>query len=411
MRRFVLPLLALALGWLVLIRGYADYLARPEPERALALSAGQPEALMTLADAALRGADLDLAQTYASRALESQPLEGRALRILGAVAERRGEHPRALALMRAAAERTPRDSAAQFWLAINALADRDLGAALLKLDRLVRFEPELQRDVFPIFATIASNPVGASSIAPYLAADAPWRDELMQGLVAQAGEIGVLTRLLRAIEAAGGRIRVEENALVVQRLWTQRDFSRLRPWLQRMDPDTPPALLYDTGFDGRGTGPWRGWSIEKAVGVDAVPGADLGGGARGLRLVFHDRRVPYRHISQRLLLPPGHYRMSARLRLFKLDTAQGLRWLLSCVDNGETIASTEALRGDRDWSVVSTAFDVAAAGCGGQELRLQLGWRIAAEQQIRGEAWFDELRIEADTPGGRAQAQTPVAGP
>ncbi|GMU43066.1 MAG: hypothetical protein IT479_16040 [Xanthomonadales bacterium] len=393
-RRTGLFLLCFALAWL-LLRGYADYLARVLPERALALNAAQPEALLRRAEGALRAGDTAAAEAAALRALATRPDEGRALRVLGAVAERRGDRARALGLMGAAALVTPRDSATQFWLAINALADHDLDTSLRKLDRLLRFEPELHRDVFPILGTIASNPVGAQAIAGYLAGDPPWRSAFMTTLMRQIDNHAVLARLLRAIERAGGRIAPAEHAQVAEGLWRAHDWRRLRAWLGRREGGIGTAWVRDPGFDGPALDAWSGWEVGRVGGVDILLGAVLDE-RRGLRLIFLDRRVPFRHVSQRLLLLPGHYVLRISLRLRQLRSALGLRWTLRCAESNVEIATTERLLGDGPWRVVQTAFEVPPQACGGQVLQLQLDARIDAERLISGEAWFDQLMIESD---------------
>lgn len=392
--RSLVAVVALCALWLVLIRGYADYLARPLPARALALDGNQPEALVRSAEGALREGKADQAEAYARQALRRHPLEGRALRILGATAELRGDRVAARALMAAAAAATPRDSATQFWLAINALADRDLDTALVKLDRLVRFEPELQSDVFPILATIATNPVGAPAIAPFLTANAPWRTRFIEGLIGQAPAVEDLMRLVRAIEQAGGRLSEAEVDRLAQRLWAGGDWRRLRTLLAReAGAEATPALVRDGGFDGTGRGPFLGWAVRRVPGADTWIGAEPGSGRSVLHVSFHDRRVAYAHVQQALMLDPGRYRLTAQARLANLRTARGLRWVLSCTGRGQPIGQSELLLGSTDWRPVSAHFEVPAENCGGQLLTLMLEARIAAEQQVAGDAWFDDLQI------------------
>lgn len=400
LRRTCLIALALSLGWLVLFRGYADYLARTDPGRALTFNPDQPEALLWRAQRALLDHRTEAAETAAQRALYWQPLEGRAIRILGAVAESSGDRGQALALMKLAASTTPRDVTAQFWLAINALADNDTDGALQRLDRLLRFEPQLQNDAFPILGTIATNPVGAQVIASHLASNPPWRAEFMHLLLLQAGAAADISRLFRAIESHGGQVSETETAQFTSRLLAQQDWPRLRRWIRRTaGGDT--ALVHDGGFDGRGRGPFLGWSLEKVPGADVLI-ASYAEGARGLRLVFHNRRVPFQHVSQWLLLSPGSYHLSGRVRLIKLATALGLTWTLSCAGTGTVLGKSERLLGDSDWRAFDFAFAVPVADCGAQMLRLGLDARISAEQQIVGEAWFDDLAIAATPVGALA---------
>jgi tetratricopeptide (TPR) repeat protein len=385
--------LAAALVWL-LSRGYADYLARPAPERALALNAGQPEALVVMAERALGAGALDDAAAQASRALVAHPFEGRALRLLGAVAEQQGNRDRAYALMRRAVATTPRESAAQFWLAINALIDQDLDAALQRLDRLLRFEPATHRDVFPILATIALNPVGVGALSQYLVAAAPWRSEFMSRLVGQADSSADVARLYRAIAKAGGEISESELDLLANRLLTRREWPQLRKLLLARSPESASRLLEDAGFDGIGRGPLLGWSVAKVPGADVLMAAPAGADNLALRLVFHDRRVAFRHVSQILLLRPGRYQLSGRVRLDDLRTALGLGWNLSCIESSAALGKSERLLGNSEWRAFGFAFAVPETNCGAQLLQLVLDARIAAEQQVVGEAWFDDFHIQ-----------------
>lgn len=409
-RRLIgLCVLAVALAWL-LARGYADYLARPAPERALSLSGGQPEALVLLAERALLAGDFDAVAAFASRAAAAQPLEGRALRLLAAVAEQQGDREHALALMRLAVAAAPRDTVAQFWLAINALIDKDLDGALQRLDRLLRFEPETLPQVFPILATIALDPVGVRPLSTFLAGEVPWRSPFMNRLLAEADSSADVVRLFRAIAKAGGRISEGEIDLLARRLLTRRDWPQLRKLMLATAPDSATRLLQDGGFDGVGRGPMLGWSVGKVPGADVLLAAPVEAGNHALRLLFHDRRVPFRHVSQTLLLRPGRYQLSGRVRLNDLQTALGLVWSLSCIESNASLGKSERLLGSSGWREFGFAFVVPEANCGAQLLQLVLDARIAAEQQVVGEAWFDDLQIQRlDQPPPATSAVTPAS--
>jgi tetratricopeptide (TPR) repeat protein len=393
-RTLGLVVLSAALVWLVLVRGYADYLAHVLPERALALNAGQPQALLQSAELALtQGRQAD-AESAATAVIRAQPLFGPALRVLGAVADGRGEHQRAIALMQAAEASTPRDTATQFWLAINALADKDVDASLLRLDRLLRFEPAVEGDVFPILGTIALNPFGAGKMAPLLAMNPPWRSGFLRQLIDQAPTAIELTRLFREIEKAGGKITDAERDQFAGRLYAAKDWPRLRRFLA-VDTDRagPSPLIHDGAFNGTGRGPLLGWSIGRIAGVDSLIDTAPATGNRALRLVFHDRRVAFRHVAQVLLLPPGNYLLTGRVRLIDLRAALGLRWTLSCAPGGRVLAQSERLLGNSDWRSFEVSLRVPADDCGGQLLLLAVDARIAAEQQVAGEAWFDDFSV------------------
>lgn len=401
--------LLLVLLWLVGVRGYSDYLARVLPERALALNPSQPEALLRAAESALLTHRLGEAENLAREALRIAPMSGPALRVLGAVAEARGDQARARQLIELAVAVTPRDTAGQFWLAINALVARDLGDCLRRLDRLLRFEPQVEPDAFPILATIAVSPAGVGAIAGTLAQDPPWRGGFMQQLIYQAPAATDVLRLFRAISAEQGKVHPGEWDALIARLIAANDWIRLRRLLSA-HPELGSAntLVHDGAFDGDGHGPVLGWNIGRVPGADAMISEDpSAAGNRALRLQFHDRRVPFRHVSQLLLLQPGPYRLTGRVRLVDLQTPRGLAWTLTCTPGQAVIGKSELLSGSSDWRAFDIQFQVPEDNCGGQSLVLAVEARIAAEQQIVGEAWFDDLQIAALAPRSSADAAHP----
>jgi hypothetical protein len=218
----------------------------------------------------------------------------------------------------------------------------------------------------------------------------------MSGVISGADSDAALSRLFRAIEAAGGKLTASELDRLAGRLMARRDWNRLRRLIAIMAPDEPTDLLRDGGFDGVGRGPLLGWAIgPRLPGADVLMAAADESGNRTLYLAFHDRRVPFRQVSQVLLLPPGRYQLSGRARLQELRTANGLGWNLSCVGSSALLGKSERMLGNRDWREFKFSFDVPQADCGAQLLQLVLDARIAAEQHIVGKAWFDDFSIEA----------------
>jgi hypothetical protein len=343
-------------------------------------------AAISLAVAALREQRLDDARSLAQAALRRHPFAGEALRVLGAVAELRGDRQLALRMMTAAAKASPRDTATQFWLAINALSDHDLPLALNRLDHLLRTEPELLRDAFPVLATIGINPMGAQALAPILAAKPGWRAEFVSNLLRQAPLVADLAHLVHALQKAGGQLTDAEFDIYAQRLFAAGEWERLKTLLAGAQTQPNSALIRDGGFDGTGRGPLLGWEVAHMAGVDAVIAGSQ------LQLVFYGKRVPFRNVQQLLLLPPGSYRLGGRVRLEAIETTHGLAWTLTCPSAAAPFASTEHWLGNQTWRDFWLDFDVPP-DCPAQTLRLELRARIHAEQQISGRASFDALTI------------------
>lgn len=397
-RRWLLRLLVLSLClgalWLVLFRGYADYLARIEPTRSLRLNPAQSEALVLLADRAVDDDRLDDALGYARRALDAAPLEGRALRVFAAEREFAGDVDAAAALMQAAVRRSPRDVSAQLWLAIQAMQEEDLEAALYRIDRLLRFQPEALQQLRPLLTLLASNRVAVNSLVRTLARDPPWRESFMVGYARNAASSEELRIVAAAFDRAGAVLSESERQAWVERLQQAGEWTQMRALSQW---DRSGSLLVDGEFDGETVGDRPGWTLGRIAGADVgIETARDHDHGRALRVGFYGSRVAFAHVEQMLLLEAGHYRLSGRYKLERLDAAQGLRWRLECLDGSKAlIGYTQLFRGDAAWSDFALDFIVPDTDCGAQRLRLEQYARIAAEQEIRGVAWFDGLQIQS----------------
>ncbi|MCB1589923.1 MAG: hypothetical protein KDI56_13540 [Xanthomonadales bacterium] len=381
----LLALLLTGLLWLVLIRGYADALARQAPERAIRLNPAQPVALAQLACRALAEGETDRATGYAERAARASFFNGHALRVLGALAERRGDQNRALALMSAAATAQPRDTATQYWLALHAISNQDPDEAMARLDRVMRFEPAIVDELFPLLGTFASNPVGVRAVVPYLARRPDWRPRFMEHMLRQA-ELSVVIRLSKLLSNTDGPLTDDERAALTTALAGRRDWNGLR---ELAGPDAP--LLRDGSLRGVAAGPMTSWRL------DPVKGADVRLGPDGLRTYFYGRRVEAPALArQLLLLPPGQYELTGQVWLNHLQGPAGLAWVVRCEQpNGRLLASSESFAGESGWRGWLLSMTVPVGQCGGQWLSLEIPARIAAERELHGEAAFRDLAIRA----------------
>jgi hypothetical protein len=162
------------------------------------------------------------------------------------------------------------------------------------------------------------------------------------------------------------------------------------------------GLLNNGGFDTPISGLPFDWTIGNVRGARTEIVVDDKSN-RALRVEFYNTRVPYRHVSQLLILRPGRYRLVGDVMSVDLKNERGLQWTVSCA-SGEQLAATNRVTGSTPWTKFEASFDVPdRAECRGQEVRLSLAARIAAEQEAVGEIWYDNLRIERTDPGAVEQ--------
>jgi hypothetical protein len=168
----------------------------------------------------------------------------------------------------------------------------------------------------------------------------------------------------------------------------------------------PPALQptgqfpYNGNFEIPADGLPFNWIINPVLGADVkvVPSED--GKGRVLRAQFSGARVQFSNVKQLMLLAPGHYRLAGQVKSDDLRTTRGLWWRLSCVNGSaeKSLAQTDLVSGTHPWSDFQVDFEVPAAGCAFQWLRLELPARIASEHQIEGQVWYRDLRITPVPP-------------
>ena len=210
----VFVLAALILTWLVLSHSLAAFLAGAAPQAALWFDSRQPEALVNLADQALSTASaaqlsdvrpdqtsqpeedvgtgragvsqklsqyfLNLAHAFsrfetvgrnlsvsrpvapddkptvrgwAEAALQSEPLNARALRILGQLAEADSDDPDAEKFLRAAGQLSLHENYSSYWLLRKSTTDHDYKSAIYYADVLLRTNPQSSVYVVPVIGS------------------------------------------------------------------------------------------------------------------------------------------------------------------------------------------------------------------------------------------------------------------
>src|SRR5262245_834094 len=124
-------------------------LASSDPEGGLLVAPWEPVALDELAERQLTSSSekLSSVEDLARRALLSDPLDSRALSLLGLVAERKGDLARGEGLMSLAAARSWRNPAPHVWLFAQAIRRGKFEEALVQADGLLRVYPKYEETI------------------------------------------------------------------------------------------------------------------------------------------------------------------------------------------------------------------------------------------------------------------------
>jgi tetratricopeptide (TPR) repeat protein len=406
-RRWSLPkLLAAALlfwiGWEVVSNTAADNaVAESLPNRALMWVRGHAAAQVELAKQLLASDDANASASavadLARRSLRSDPLEADALQALAFALEIEGNVAGADTLMQAASSRDLRDLRAQTWLINRRLRDREFAEALRHIDAALRVWPDVADDFVPVLAGYAQDPEARDALIERLHMDPPWRSRFLRQLPRQSTSPASLYSLYSELKAGSAPPTTEEFRPYLLQLVEIGEYSLA--YAMQVDFLPPERMgmlghLNNGGFDHPISGLPFDWTIGSVRGARSEVVVDENSN-RALRIEFHDTRVPYRHVSQLLLLRPGIYQLQGDVQPAGLRNERGMQWTISCVGEPEQLAQTERVSGSGPWTGFQVRFEVPDRdNCRAQEIRLVLAGRIAAEQQVAGSIWYDSLSIE-----------------
>lgn len=392
--RWVLILsLAALVSWRVVAVNLADFFVSVDrPAVALAWSSSHPDALYQQARA-LMDTDPEQARQLFRQAAAANPTDAR---IYMSLAMLPGEPAHQQALMAQALAFGPMRSqvqevAAAFWA-----EQEDIQRSLWHLGKALTLVPELEAGFFPKLLTLATDPRGEEALSRLLDDPPRWWPSFVDYATANAQDPRVAVFLFRQLEDPEPWRREQLLArLESEGLWQEAYFV----WLNGLSEDQLASLanLYNGSFEEPLGGRGFGWRYEQIQGVSVDTLGSYGSRGKSLRVAFSGSRFRFQHLLQPLLLPPGDYLLSGRVRPEGLKARKGILWSLSCVSPRRELSRSEAFLGSADWREFIAPFRVPE-GCRLQELRLQQEGEYIEEYRATGAIWFDDLRIERHDP-------------
>jgi hypothetical protein len=355
-----------------------------------------------------RSIDLAAVRAWAESALLRGPLNARALRILGQVADAGGNAPDVLKFMSAATKQSLHESIAVYWMMRKSAEGGDYKTAVFYADALLRTNPGLAPFVVPLLARFAEQPASKELINQTLESNPPWRNVFFEYLPSGISDARTPLDLLLALRTSPAPPDAKEiddylSILIAHKFYDLAYYA----WLQFLPPDElrSAGLLFNGDFELRPSGSPFDWTIKQGSGVtvDIVPAPDKAEG-HALLIEFLFGRVDYHSVSELVLLAPGTYRFDGQYK-GKIAGPRGMKWRLVCAGEAETrIGESPMISGVTPaWKDVHFIFTVPAADCRAQYVRLDLDARMASEQLVSGAIMFDELHISRGTDPPSAQ--------
>jgi hypothetical protein len=389
-------------GWSIVSQTAARNLAESHPDVALDFVADQHVALNQLAQNELLEPDgnLDSAREWAQRALHSNPLNARALSLLGLIAERKGDQKNADALMRIAAARTWRIQMTDEWLLDRLSLRGDYLHALPYADAILRVSmEEIKVELFPVLASFTVDPRAFEALTAFLATSPPWRTWFLSELSGRLADQTRLVQLYAALSKTGNPPTNDELRPYLNRLIKDENFDlAYQTWRATLPPPQQAAIKtypFNRDFEFPvGNLPFN-WNLENVTGADIQVVSSVDSDKkRALLVEFSGTRVRSLNVRQLMLLPAGDYSFSGSVKTAELRTTRGLWWHIVCATApANTLANTELVSGTMPWTDFTVKFQVPAGDCAAQWLQLELPARTESESRIEGQVWYRNLHI------------------
>jgi len=405
-------LLGCLLAWQIGTRAIANRYAESDPGVALRLSADDPDALSTLSSQLLVGKgrprSINASEAAARRVIEIAPLKSEALRNLGLITDARGREASAAVIMSRAGKRGFRDVPTQAWLLQHAILNLDFGQAFLRVDALLRTQPDLGARLFPLIGALLNEPDAIEPLARRLATNPQWRPASLAYLSSHAPDIGPVVAIddeLRSLgrgptdnEAASLLVRMinDGHYVAAYRLWL--GFLPDRSWANGGEP-------YDGHFNGLAGSPPFNWQFFQPQGAIVEP-TKAQSSQTGALYVEYPVADSVLLAQQLLVLPPGTYRFSGRVRVTQPAAGAALIWRVQCAGAPATVLWESRENGDVATTWISSSVNFTApADCGAQWLRLEGG---AGDGFGILSAWVKDISIQPLSAGTVAAATTPA---
>ena len=335
---------------------------------------------------------------WATSAIMEDPVNARAFRILGQLADSAKMPSVAEGYMHAAARRSLNESVAVYWMMQYSASQKDFEAMLYYADVILRTHPELAKLVVPLLGRLAEDKDGGAALKHLLITDPPWRSLFFSMLPTSVRDARVPLDLLLALRSSPhppliADLREYLQVLIYHKLYELAYYT----WLQFLAPDqlADAGLLFNGNFAVAPSGLPFDWLITPGSGVtvDIVPLPEEKEG-RALFVDFEQGRVEYTSVNQLVVLAPGTYRLTGRYK-GQLIGPRGLKWRVACADDAAAVIgeSDMIIGAAPKWRSLDLSFTVPPGSCRAQFVRLDLDARMASERLVSGSVWFGNLAI------------------
>ena len=392
---FGMIVLAIWLAGQIVTQGMADHYVPQGAAAAVLWRGDSADALASLAEQRLIARDPARAAFFARKALQQWPLDVVALSTLGVAMDQDGQSARADQVMTMAGRLGWRDGLTQAWLFGHRALQGRYDEAMQRADALLRRAVQFQPQLFAAVAALTGDPQAIGPLARRLELQPSWRYDFVWGLgqtMNPQNEAGVHALLLALAKGPTPPTSLELSPYL-QKFIAAQDWPKAVAAWRELSRAAPGAgeFVYDGGFDkGRGVAPFD-WAISQGVGATTLMADDPAEGQGKALRVEYDGFSSSQFAKQLLVIPPGDYVLSGKLRQESQDTPRSLSWVVQCASDGRVLAKAPgAVARPGQWGAFEVPFSVPGAACPSQWLQLSAE---PGDRQTDIVVWYDDIQV------------------
>lgn len=325
------------IAWLSFIHAVANITWQQNPDMALRFVPDHPLALSRKADELFAEkqdpATLAKVEAMAKQSLRGGALNPVAIRLLGYVADVRGDRKRARELMLLSQKVSRRDFGTQLWLIEDAVARNDKKQALYHYDIAMRTTPSSFPVLFPTLTGALDDPEVRAGLTPFVKAAPDWLLSFLPYAIGSMEDPSYLVDvLLQAGPLPDRKEYRDQSNYLLSTLAAKGEFSAFERYYTslpsaRLKALQTAALTKDTV---NLRYPAVGWQISENPAIGgAFSEPDKAGNYTLSAFAGSGERGEL--IRKYLFLKPGNYRFTAQYEAQETASDSDIRWELSCL--------------------------------------------------------------------------------
>jgi hypothetical protein len=271
---------------------------------------------------------------------------------------------------------------------------------------LLRSRFYLREQISPTLLAFAIDDEAKAALVRVLGENPPWRAWYLAEVAKSMNDPGVAYAVYADLKDTANPPSSRELAPYLQNLVGAGRFEQAYlTWIHFLPNERRRNItyVYNGDFEYPLSGLPFDWMIGEILGatteIVATPSAENG---HVVRIEFANRRIAYRHLRKLLMLPPGGYQLTGMVSANNLQNERGLTWRIACAEmDKQLLGESPRVLGTVGWRRFELSFEVPHGNCRAQWLTLTLAARVALEEQIGGEVWFDDLAVERTKSDGK----------